>query len=91
MAELFWSRRALASVRSIDDYISERNPDGARNVLAEIDRSCSLLAEFPMIGVTVPETFLRCHVTRRYRYRIIYRVEGERVEIRDVMHPSQDR
>jgi plasmid stabilization system protein ParE len=59
-------------------------------MLAEIERTCDLLGEFLMIGVAVPGTWLRSHVTRCYYHRIIYRVTAERVEIRDVLHPSRN-
>lgn len=41
------------------------------------------------MGTLLPELNLRYHVTRRYQYRIIYRVTAAAIEIRDVMHPRQ--
>jgi hypothetical protein len=41
-------------------------------------------------GRAIPGTGLRRHVRRRYRYRLIYRVVGKLVEVRDVMHPPRD-
>lgn len=90
MPDVTFSRRAVQTIRRIDDFLSARNPDAARRVLAEIERTCELLGEFPMIGVAVPGTQLRSHITRRYRYRIVYRATAERVEIRDVLHPSRN-
>ncbi len=91
MPDVDFSRRALLTIYRIDSYLSERNPQAARNVLAEIERTCNLLGEFPLIGVAVPSTRLRSHVTRHYRYRIIYRVSARGIEIRDVLHPSRNR
>ncbi len=31
----------------------------------------------------------RCHVTRYYRYRISYRIAGEIIEIRNILHPRR--
>jgi addiction module RelE/StbE family toxin len=90
VADLAFSPRALASLRRVARYLRERNPAAAERVLAEIERSCELLREHPWMGPPVPGTGLRRHVTRRYRYRVIYRVVGDLVEVRDVMHPRRD-
>ena len=89
MAEVRFSPRALASLRSIRAWLRERDPAAADRVIAEIERACILLGDYPLMGPAIPETRLRRHVTRRYRYRVIYRVQGDRVEVRDVMHPSR--
>lgn len=90
MADLAFTPRALASLRGVDRYLRERSPMEADRVLAEIERSCDLLREQPWIGPPIPGTGLRRHITRRYRYRVIYRVAGNLVEVRDVMHPRRD-
>ena len=90
MADLAFSPRALASIRSVERYLQERNPAAAERVVAEIGRSCDLLRDQPWMGRPIPGTGLRQHVTRRYHYRVIYRLVGELVEVRDVMHPRRD-
>ena len=90
MADLAFSPRALASLRGIERYLQERNPGAAARVVEEIGHACDLLREHPWMGPRIPGTGLRRHITRRYRYRVIYRVVGGRVEVRDVMHPSRD-
>ncbi len=42
------------------------------------------------MGPPIRGTGLRRHITRHYRYRVIYRVVGDLVEVRDVMHPRRD-
>ena len=90
MADLLWSRRAIASLAAQDDWLRPLNPDAADSVLSEIERSAGLLAEFPDIGRRIEGTSLRCHVTRRYRFRIVYRIVGVAVQVVDVMHPRRD-
>jgi plasmid stabilization system protein ParE len=58
-------------------------------VLSEVKRLAALIAEFPEMGRSINGTNLRYHVTARYRYRLIYRVRGERVEIVEVLHPRR--
>lgn len=41
------------------------------------------------MGRRIEGTGLRYHVTRGYRYRVIYRLRGATVEFRDVMHPRR--
>jgi plasmid stabilization system protein ParE len=84
--EVVFARRALSSLRRIDDYLRERSPTGARNVRQEIDRTLDLLADHPGIGVRLRPGGLRSHTTRRYRYRIIYRATDRALEVLDILH-----
>ena len=84
-----FSRRALARLESIQRYIAADNPSAASAVIAEIRRACSLIGLQPRMGRTVPGLELRFHVTRRYRYRIIYRTTPTVAQILDILHPRQ--
>ena len=88
MAGVDFTRRALARLADIHAYVAERDPVAADRVIAEIQRSCLLIGAQPLMGRAVDGTRLRFHVTRRFRYRVIYQA-GERVLIRDVLHPRQ--
>jgi plasmid stabilization system protein ParE len=81
-----WSARALASLTAQDDYLRPLNPVAADAVLSEIEEVAHLIVEFPQMGRRIDGTGLRYHVTGRYRYRVIYRVRGKRVEIVEVLH-----
>ena len=48
-----------------------------------------MLERFPLAGFTVEGTRLRCAVTLRFRYRILYRVHADRIEVRDILHPRR--
>jgi plasmid stabilization system protein ParE len=89
VADLLWSRRAVASLAAQDEWLRPKNPAAADSILREIERSAGLLAEFPDIGRRIDGTSLRCHVTRRYRFRIVYRIERGTVQVMDVMHPRR--
>jgi plasmid stabilization system protein ParE len=89
VADPLWSARALASLTAQDDYLRPLNPAAANAVLSEIERLAALIAAFPGIGRRIEGTALRYLVTRRYRYRVIYRARGERVEIVEVLHPRR--
>ena len=89
MADPLWSARALASLTAQDDYLRPLNPAAADAVLTEIERLAELIAQFPQMGRRIDGTSLRYHITGRYRYRLIYRVRGARVEIVEVLHPRR--
>ncbi len=89
MADIRFSVRALTSLTHHHTHISQQNPRAATAVLGDIRRTCDLLAEFPKIGRAIDGTRLRYALSREYRYRIIYRIEGETIEIRDILHPRQ--
>jgi plasmid stabilization system protein ParE len=80
---------ALESLEAQIAFLRPRNPRAAEALIAEIERSCANLAAFPGMGRAVAGTSLRVHVTRHYRYRIIYRALPDRIEIRDILHPSR--
>lgn len=87
--EVRYSLRALAGINAQDDWLRPLNPAVADHMLAEIDRTCRLIGDFPEMGRRIEGTSLRVHVTRRYLYRVIYRHVADVVEIRDVLHPRQ--
>ena len=90
MPDVHYTDRALASINAQDDWLRPLNPAAADHVLAEIERTCRLIAAFPGIGRRIEGTSLRVHVTRRYGYRVIYRHVGDIVEIKALLHPRQD-
>ena len=89
MAKLLWSDRALASLSLQDDYLRPRNLTAADAVIAEIEALAALIAHFPEMGRRIEGTGLRYHVTRRYRYRVIYRIDRDTVHVMDVLHPKR--
>ncbi len=89
MADVHWSARATRSVLEIERYLNERNPAAALAVVAEIERTCALVAGMPMMAPRVGTLNLRMHITRRYRYRLVYRVVEGGIEVREVLHPRR--
>lgn len=91
MARVRFSRRTLADLAAIDDWLAERSPAAACRVLAAIDDSAALLADNPLMGKREARGLGRFLIVSRYRYVISYRVEGDSVEIVYVFHPSRNR
>jgi len=83
-------RLAANDLQNIFDYIAERNPQGATNVLADITKTIDLLSDYPNLGRKVKLRSVRIKVTAKYRYRILYEVNTEQITIRQVVHPSRN-
>jgi toxin ParE1/3/4 len=83
---------AEADVRGIRDHISRDNPTAARKWVAAIARQIALLESFPRRGAVIPEArFLRTPYRHLLygTYRMIYRIEGERVLVIRVLHGAR--
>ncbi len=95
MLRYSFSRAAARDLDSIDEYLSERNPDAAVRVLASIvatiRRACAFPEAAPEIDEpgAVPGT--RKLIETDYRYVIYYRVLGTILIVLRVFHGSQQR
>ena len=90
MAFVVWSREAADDVERIGDFIARDSPAYAKAVVRRILESTRRLGDFPRMGRVVPELgdedFRELLV---HNYRVIYRIEGERVTIAAVAHGKQ--
>ncbi len=94
MVKIIWTNRAFNQLERAVGYIKEeRGISYASIVLDKIIKSTSLLSNHPQMGTV--ETLLK-HKKSEYRfllafaYKIIYRVEKDRVVISRIFHTSQD-
>ena len=86
-ARVGWSQRALRDVEGIADYIAKDSPVYAAVVVRNIIAQTKMLAQFPRSGRKVPE-FDDDDIREllAYSYRIIYRIEQDKVIISTVIH-----
>jgi plasmid stabilization system protein ParE len=84
-----WLQQALRNLEQEADYLAEKNPAAAHEMLQTFHTNVDLLAQQPGIGRPgrVPGT--RELVMTRYPYLIPYRVRGEVVEILRVFHTAR--
>ena len=91
MAEVRWSTDAEADLGDIVEFISRDSPVRARLVAHRIIERVEHLERFPGLGHTIAED-----PTGRYRhvvyhpFRIIYRIDGERVFVIAIVHGARD-
>ena len=67
---------AAADLRSIIDYYEEVAPHALPNILSDIYRSIDQLTHFPRIGMAMPGREVRRVVTRKYHFKVPYKIEN---------------
>ena len=74
---LRYTRRARRHLDGISQYITERNPDAARQVGARIREVIELLGVYPNIGREGALTGTRELVVPGLPYIVVHRIEGD--------------
>ena len=90
MVDIRWSIRALEDIESISSYISRDYPEKASEIVRGIIDKIEQLKQFPNLGRKFPdrddekirEIFFK-------KYRIIYEIKEEIVEILVIAHGSR--
>ena len=86
-----WSPEALEDLEQIAAYLDRDSPWYAKAVVQRIVDDAETLNEFPLRGRIVPELDDPAFRERFcYRYRLIYRVEADRVLIAAIIHGARD-
>ena len=85
--EVEWSPEATEDLELIAEYIARDSEFYARAVVTKILAISRDIREFPLIGRVVPELGNE-HIRERlvYSYRLVYRIEAERILIIAVIH-----
>jgi toxin ParE1/3/4 len=80
--KLRWTHEALLRLFEIEDFISQDSPDRARKFVDQIIEHTESLSDNPLSGRIVPEITnpdIRELIFRKYR--IVYRIEGNNLDI----------
>ena len=87
---LVWSPEAVEDVESIASYIERDSPWYAKAVASRIIETAERIPAYPEMGRVVPEIGNSAIRERFvYSYRIIYRVESDRILVSAVIHGSR--
>jgi toxin ParE1/3/4 len=85
-----WAERALAQLQAAHDYIARSSPGYARLLVDRIVTRADGLARLPEIGAVVPEYEDEgIREVFEHPYRILYRVEDDRVQVVAVIHAAR--
>ena len=87
---LVWSPEAIEDIESIAAFIERDSPWYAKAVATRIITTAEQIPDYPELGKMVPEIGNAAIRERLvYSYRVIYRVESERILMVAVIHGSR--
>ncbi len=79
---LVWTRRALADLEAIGDFVARDNPGAAERWVLRLMAVAERAAVVPLAGRRVPEIGRDdVRETFAHSYRIVYRVTAEQVQV----------
>jgi addiction module RelE/StbE family toxin len=88
--KLKWSRRALADLQQIVDYIQQDNREAAKALATGFKRTAQHLTQHPFLGKRGDLEGTRELMVHR-NYLLTYRVGSDAVEILQIWHVAQKR
>lgn len=88
MHKLAWKKQARADLLEIVQYIAQDNPDAAEKLADEIEAKAAKLRENPKLFRVGRKRGTR-ELVAHPNYLIIYRIQGETIEILRVKHTAQ--
>ena len=89
--KVHWTDTARRHLAGIHDYIAEDSPLYARRVVDRITARSKQIADFPRAGRQVPEyEDENVREVIEGRYRIIYRILSDRVDVVAVIHAARE-
>ena len=86
---LRWTRRALRDMQHLHGYIADDNPAAGRRLVSRIREAASHLRRSPQMGKRGRIADTRELVIAGTPYIVVYRIEGEQVQIVAVIHGAQ--
>ena len=89
MAQIIWTREALADLAAIRAYIAQFDPDAAARFAVRLIEAGEGLADFPRKGPEIDDGLRRWSLVRPYSIR--YLIDGDAVYIIDIVHGARDK
>ncbi len=90
MAEIVWTPQSLDDLQRLLEYISVDSPITARRFAQRIVERVEQLTTHPLSGSVIPEDDEEVYRQLvQGKYRLIYRVDGDRVFIIAVYHAAR--
>jgi toxin ParE1/3/4 len=85
-----WTRKGRQRLQQLYDHIADDQPDNALRFIDLLTRRVEMLAEHPRSG-TVVSKYARDDIREIYegRYRIIYRILADQIDILTVRHGAR--
>ncbi len=90
MSAIRWSELALADLTAIADHLAEQDIDLAIRVVEAVQQSVARLAIYPRSGSPLDLHNARKISVPRFRYVVIYELDGDAVVVSRVWHMSRN-
>jgi toxin ParE1/3/4 len=88
--ELRWSEEAANDLERITDYLFEKTPEHAPELLRAIYDAPAALLDFPRRGRPGKKDGTRELVLSPLPYIVVYRIWGEVIQLVRILHGAQD-
>ncbi len=88
---IIWGKKAYDALDAIANYLATQSPEVADKAIDRIQKTVSILSQFPNLGTKIDETGLHRLVVLDTPYVFFCRVFSEDVSIRGVFHATQRR
>lgn len=85
-----WTPAAANDLELIANYLYEKTPDKAVELVRQIYRAAYRLSAFPRLGRPGKSTETREFVVPAMPYKIVYKISGDAVHILRILHGKQD-
>jgi addiction module RelE/StbE family toxin len=90
MYSIRWAPKATNDLTRIFQHIEKSNPDAAQRVAQTIYDAATSLQTFPERGRISRRPGARELVFSPWPYILVYRIEGDHIEIARIWHAAQD-
>jgi plasmid stabilization system protein ParE len=90
MTRIAFRAEALADMAAIQRWYQQTAPEALPRILEDIFRTIDQLARYPRSGMQVPDRSFRRIVTRWYRFKIAYELDGAQIMVLGIFR-HQDR
>ncbi len=85
-----YSRRSIDDLVAIGEFIAERSPGAAEQVVARLRSSIEMLELFPRFGRITDDPDIRMFPVVRYPYLVFYEVMNDEVVIHHIRHGARE-
>jgi plasmid stabilization system protein ParE len=84
-----YRERALRDLEDIFQYLNDRSPAGAHNVIEAIYAAVNSVADHPLSTQQTSDPAIRVKIVGRYGYKIFYSATADTIEILHVRHGTR--
>lgn len=90
MTRVLWTRQAIEDVEAIRAFVARDSPHYATLIAERMVEAVQRLQEFPRSGRVVPELERDAYREIIFgAYRIVHRLEADRIEVLAVVHAAR--